>query len=426
MMIKISIISGLFLFTIILGGQEKSCITSKCHSKLKKLKFVHAPIEDGCTNCHIKIGEHKFKIEDKNKSCIECHDEKNQGKQIHEVLSSGECIDCHAPHGGNNKAMIKTDRVDRLCFECHDEEDTTKKYVHGPNAAGNCSLCHNPHSSDHKPLLIESKEKICTRCHSDKDYSSEKIHAHSPVKQGCSSCHDPHSSNNKHQLTSTSETICRKCHEKIYKKVDAVTYKHPPVEGKQKCYYCHDVHGSSYENNLKISPLTLCLRCHDKPIIGSDGKDYNINKIVTKSLYKHGPIKDGNCSGCHDPHGSEFYKLLKKSFPKDFYTSYDPKKYESCFECHDGSLAKDKLTTTSTNFRNGNLNLHYVHVNREKGRTCRACHEIHAGNLPKHIRKETPFGKWDIPIGFEQKSDGGSCETGCHKSYTYRRDKKGQ
>jgi len=51
-------------------------------------------------------------------------------------------------------------------------------------------------------------------------------------------------------------------------------------------------------------------------------------------------------------------------------------------------LALARSTLTATGFRDGDVNLHYVHVNREKkGRSCRACHDIHAGNDNKLMRE---------------------------------------
>ena len=84
----------------------------------------------------------------------------------------------------------------------------------------------------------------------------------------------------------------------------------------------------------------------------------------------------------------------------------------------------DLKTTTLTDFRTGDLNLHYVHVNRKKkGRSCRACHETHAASKEKQIRDSVPFGPggWELPIGFEKTNSGGSCAPGCHRPYAYDR-----
>jgi predicted CXXCH cytochrome family protein len=76
-----------------------------------------------------------------------------------------------------------------------------------------------------------------------------------------------------------------------------------------------------------------------------------------------------------------------------------------------------------TNFRNGDKNLHFVHVNQAKGRTCRACHEVHASKRPFHIREAVPFGDsgWELEINYQRSQDGGSCSPGCHKTRAYSR-----
>jgi hypothetical protein len=93
--------------------------------------------------------------------------------------------------------------------------------------------------------------------------------------------------------------------------------------------------------------------------------------------------------------------------------------------CHEQTIAQEKFTTTLTGFRNGKQNLHYVHVNlKVKGRTCRACHDAHATNNPKHIRDGVPFGAWNLPINFEKTAAGGQCLPGCHQLFKYDREKE--
>jgi hypothetical protein len=103
---------------------------------------------------------------------------------------------------------------------------------------------------------------------------------------------------------------------------------------------------------------------------------------------------------------------------------YKPSDYALCFQCHNNEIATKEFTDTLTGFRNGNLNLHYLHVNSEKGRSCKACHEIHAGNQEKHIAREVPYGKsnWMLPVKFTKTESGGTCVTGCHKEKPYDRE----
>jgi len=61
-------------------------------------------------------------------------------------------------------------------------------------------------------------------------------------------------------------------------------------------------------------------------------------------------------------------------------------------------------------------------VNQEsKGRTCRACHEIHSISREKTIRDSVPFGDWMIQTGYTKTATGGSCTPGCHQHLSYDR-----
>lgn len=421
---KATLIALFSLFLVLpSSGQDNSCMTTDCHKDIKAMKRLHPPVEEDCTTCHEKTGDHEFKFDDEENLCFNCHDDRKEGKQVHEAIASGECWVCHNPHGGKAENILKGDRLDTLCFECHDNEAMTKKVVHGPNQSGECSICHNPHSSDHKPLLKQPGAALCTQCHEDQDFSAKGKHRHSPLEDGCTGCHSPHSSDHPMQLLNPRDGICAQCHDDIVEEAGKATFKHKPVLEGDKCYGCHDPHGSLVAKNLKQKPLDLCLGCHDKEIKGSDGKSFNIKNMITTNTFKHGPVADGECMGCHKAHGSQHYKLLTAAFPKTFYTPYSDTKYELCFQCHDSTLAEEK-ETTDTGFRDGRRNLHYLHINMKKGRTCRACHEVHAGTLPLQLREDTPFGKWSLPIGFKKAESGGSCSPGCHKSFTYDRNKK--
>ena len=85
-------------------------------------------------------------------------------------------------------------------------------------------------------------------------------------------------------------------------------------------------------------------------------------------------------------------------------------------------MVKDPKTTTLTKFRNGDQNLHFVHVNKdERGRTCRACHEVHASKQKHQIRDAVPYGKtgYMLKVNFTQTATGGSCAQTCHLTRSY-------
>jgi predicted CXXCH cytochrome family protein len=113
--------------------------------------------------------------------------------------------------------------------------------------------------------------------------------------------------------------------------------------------------------------------------------------------------------------------LLSKAYPPEFYSPFKRKLYDLCFQCHDSNVVLKPDGTGLTGFRDGAKNLHYSHVNKETGRTCRACHEVHASKQPFLIRQAVAYGPngWKLEINYKQTPTGGSCAPGCHKPKTY-------
>ena len=191
------------------------------------------------------------------------------------------------------------------------------------------------------------------------------------------------------------------------------------------CGNCHDAHGSGEPKLLKDQVASLCLNCHNRPQEAKDGRTIrSVEAEVLQRAFLHGPVRAGQCQACHQVHGSSNSRLLSKVFPATFYARFDVTNYALCFSCHEQAMVMDQATTKLTGFRNGDRNLHHVHVNREKGRTCIACHAIHGSDAPKHMAASVPFegGGWSMPINFRKTPTGGSCAPGCHQAYTYDRD----
>lgn len=89
--------------------------------------------------------------------------------------------------------------------------------------------------------------------------------------------------------------------------------------------------------------------------------------------------------------------------------------------CHSADAFRTPRTLSETQFRNGNLNLHFRHVNRSKGRTCAACHTPHGGRQKKLVREEFGFGSTVLPLRYDRTETGGTCATACHGPVTYDR-----
>lgn len=294
-----------------------------------------------------------------------CHSAKSEGPYVHKPVRDGECLSCHKPSGQKHPRVKKgafglTDNgKSGLCNECHERKDTMK-FIHGPIKTGDCLACH-----------------------------------------------DIHQSNNKKQLKAPNEggKLCYMCHEKG--KFDR-KYPHPPIaEG--KCTGCHDPHQSNVKYMLKGDGMQLCLLCHAKGM------------FTGKSIHK--PVAQGDCTACHSIHGTQYPRLLKQYYADELYMPYDKRNFALCFLCHNNQLADDLRTDTQTNLRNGMFNIHFIHINKkEKGRSCKVCHDPHAAAQPRLIAEKIPgFGAWRIPILFTKTDTGGTCVVGCHKPKSYDR-----
>lgn len=409
---------------------EKSCVSAECHPKMGKDKYVHGPVATkDCSFCHKqeKKDKHTFQpIPDVAGLCYECHEPLDLGSVVHQPVQDGECIGCHDPHQSANQFQLKGEGA-KLCYECHDTTIGQTKFVHGPVADDGCSICHAPHSSDAPKMLMAEGNEVCYSCHTDQEEDfAAKEYVHGPVAQGCVECHSPHGSEFNFSLPAEStQGVCFTCHTDKQDEIAKVTVKHGGLESERKCLGCHDPHVSAFPNQLDRAPLDLCLSCHDQEYRHENGSSVaDMEKLLAENPSHHGPIADKDCSACHNTHGSTHFRILREKYPKKFYTSFNPDNFALCFMCHNDTLVKDAKTTTLTNFRNGDQNLHYVHVNKKpKGRTCRACHDAHATTNPKHVRDAVPFGAYQLPIGFTKVKNGGGCLPGCHQEFKYDRDK---
>jgi predicted CXXCH cytochrome family protein len=413
-----------------------SCVATECHPGIAALKQPHAPVKDGeCLSCHNeRVKEHpikggkSFELAAKGGAlCDQCHEPKGKKKVVHAPVKDGECTGCHQPHGASGRFLLNlSDDQTDLCMGCHDRTMMTQKFMHGPVAVGSCTECHDPHESSEKVLLKGTVRELCLKCHADFAKTlSESAVGHPPVKNGpCTSCHDPHGTPYTFFVKKKLPDLCTECHSNIGKKLASVKVPHKPVMAEGGCSNCHSAHYSKAKGLLPFDEMTTCLTCHDKDNLGKPALR-NIKKEMAGKKFLHGPIKKGECKACHDPHGSDHYRMLRGPYPTELYNPYKEGMYDGCLRCHQKNLLRFPDTTVYTAFRNGNRNLHYVHVvNSRKGRSCRICHEPHASTGEKMISKEgAKFGDWKIPINFKITKTGGSCAPGCHREFKYDREK---
>jgi predicted CXXCH cytochrome family protein len=356
------------------------------------------------------------------KECSDCHKRAVSSKVNCLLAKKDLCEFCHkVPAEGGLTQLVDT--PEPLCFKCHKKDPFKGSFVHGPFAAGACITCHDPHGGTVPGMLRITGQQMCLECH--KDMSAQFANArfrHRATTTNCLDCHSPHASEQQHLLTSAVPELCGKCHEKTVKDLQTAAVKHSLNTETPVCMNCHDPHMAQENGLLLADGLDTCLKCHDKPVKEGEQEFADMKKVLAANPYPHGPIQNRDCSTCHNPHGSPYYRLLTNQYPQGFYAPFFISNYDLCFRCHDAALATEEHTTRVTEFRDGDRNLHFVHVNKAShGRTCRSCHTVHASTNPKQIADTVPFGNWELPVEYKKTENGGSCTPGCHALENYSR-----
>ena len=359
------------------------------------------------------------------KECSDCHKRVMSSKVDCLLAKKDLCEFCHqVPAEGGITRLVEAREA--LCFKCHKKDQFKGSFVHGPFVAGACVTCHDPHGGEVPGMLRVVGQGMCLKCHKEMSarFAGAKFR-HKDTNNGCTDCHSPHRSDQRYLLKAALPGLCGKCHEKLLSDQQTAAVKHSPVTKDSACMNCHDPHAAQASGLLPADGVDICLKCHDKTVKAEkDAKEEfaDMKKLLAANAYPHGPLQNRDCSACHNPHGSPYYRLLTNHYPQGFYAPFFVSNYDLCFRCHDAALATEERTNTATEFRDGDRNLHFDHVNKAShGRTCRSCHEVHASANPKHIANTVPFGHWELPVKYEKTESGGSCTPGCHSLQKYSR-----
>ncbi|WP_428939551.1 cytochrome c3 family protein [Fontivita pretiosa] len=403
------------------------CASQTCHAGIVNRRVMHGPTAQAkCLACHQydEPREHRFRLASPGERlCGDCHSLKHR-TTVHTPVRQGRCTGCHDPHGSAHRAMLRDDPTRGLCLSCHKQQGfENRKFVHGPVSSGACILCHEPHSSWQPKLLTDPPQQLCIGCHSELVACGDfGRHVHAPVKDNCTSCHDAHASDHRYQLRDGAPGLCLSCHKELGKALASSAVVHGATTEPGGCLGCHSPHFSQLPKLQRRTQPQQCLGCHDRATRAADGRELaNMASLLEENPQHHGPIRQGACTACHQPHAGQRFRLLLADYPPEFYAPFKLDQYALCFNCHIPDLVLKRNGVGLTRFRKGDLNLHWLHVNQEKGRTCRACHEVHASRQPFHIRQAVPFGDrgWMLEINYEQTESGGRCSPGCHGPRDY-------
>jgi predicted CXXCH cytochrome family protein len=219
-------------------------------------------------------------------------------------MAAASCVGCHAPHGSDKKAIIKT-------------------VAHQPFAQGRCGSCHQVSSPDPKSTFLKGGE-MCFTCHAKEAQAFKKKHVHAPVGAGqCTTCHTPHASEIKGLLAGDERGMCLGCHTKIEEKFARSKAFHPAKAADGRCTACHTPHAADQAVLFADESLKVCGACHKDHAslshpMGAGVKDPRSNETLT-------------CLSCHDPHGTQIDKFV--TFPKE---------RELCIQCHRGEMLRTR------------------------------------------------------------------------------------
>src|SRR5690348_1307309 len=196
---------------------------------------------------------------------------------------------------------------------------------------------------------------LCVSCH---DKMDNQIHlakfVHQPAKSDCRKCHEVHASDHVKQLKEEPRDLCLSCHKQVKDQIASATVTHSATMSGEACLNCHTAHAGNLSKLMKAEPIKACLSCHETKVTTKDERVIPaMTALADPHQDKHGPIREGDCAGCHLAHGSKNEHLLVKPYSTAFYQPFSLGKYELCFSCHDSQLVLEPRTTGLTGFRNG-------------------------------------------------------------------------
>ena len=269
------------------------------------------------------------------------------------------------------------------CSTCH--EDQVKAFRLNPHARGSlekgevppstCETCHEG-ASEHakqadpslvkKPVGFKGSENTCLMCHDlTTDRISRRAGMHANTEQvNCLTCHSVHHSDpgSPHLVARPQMKLCGSCHTQAAQSFNK-PYAHRLDRGGMACSSCHEPHGRPAKstrslammNHLRTQPSgeVPCTGCHAE--------------VRGPFVFQHGALSVGDCTTCHQPHGSTNPKMLARA-----------QVWQLCIECH-SPTATATLGSQPPSFHN---------LNSPRYRNCTTCHvAVHGSNRDPQLFK---------------------------------------
>ncbi len=243
------------------------------------------------------------------------------------------------------------------CLGCHVEllPQYAMQARHNPFLFKRCTVCHTPHGEIVRSTRAFGPVERWQRLRTLIEWL--------PLRIACDVSLNPFSSQSSpgskaatsvrrrkgkdSHLTMPLTELCWMCHGKLGPKLNS-QYPHNPFEA-GRCTTCHNPHASDFPRLLTQDLHDLCVTCH--PI------GLQINRAQG-----HPPVVKRHCTTCHDPHGSDYRGMIVRN------------QRDLCFSCHD---TVSPLALKAVQHRPFEIN-------------CTGCHEPHGSDYFPLLRNYPP------------------------------------
>lgn len=250
------------------------------------------------------------------------------------------------------------------CLQCHTEKipDFSRQTVHSPFKLQDCTVCHTRHGTQMTATVTQTASQQVNRFRTVVAWwplkwwfdmwsalNGSRASITTQKDEGRVISRSTRSvEGSSSMLVMPEDKLCWMCHGNLGALLDD-SYTHVPFM-KGRCVECHDPHASDYTKLLNQPPNKICFTCHP---IGTE-----INRMQA-----HPPAKEGWCIDCHDPHASNYKGILVS------------RQRELCFTCHPSVASLSNMPVQHQPFQNDN---------------CTGCHEPHGSDTVPLLRKPQP------------------------------------
>jgi len=237
--------------------------------------------------------------------------------------------------------------------------------------------CESPASASSPPKkhprLVSAQAARCATCHAKLVEEKKVVH---PATEDCTNCHEVEidESGTQIHLAEAEPTLCVNCHSEREGIADLPTPHPAAVDG---CTTCHDPHATDFPRLLRARQAEVCADCHDLESLAAP----HANLISAGTT----------CTNCHDPHGTKTAKLLRGTH------QHPPFEDKTCEACHRPNFG-ERIRLQARGQRlclachedpaeiANRKSVHGALTDDERGRAaCLSCHNPHLSPQPRML-----------------------------------------